>query len=64
MTKSKKATGAIETAPRFQAIGAGSPVGRIGDDWGFWNETWSDWYGGHATQAAASAACTAYARTL
>ena len=40
------------------------PVGRIGDDWGFWNEVWADWYGGYADEAAARAGLSAYAKTL
>lgn len=64
-----KATGA--TAPQDGASGFVSasrrpsdPVGRIGDDHGFWDETWSTWYGGHADEAAARAACRAYAEAL
>lgn len=40
------------------------PVGRIGDDWGFWCECWLDWHGGHADEAAARAACAEYASRL
>ena len=40
------------------------PVGRIGADHGFWDETWSTWHGGHADEAAARAACAEYAATL
>lgn len=29
------------------------PVGRFGNDWGFWDETWSGWNGGFSTEAAA-----------
>ena len=40
------------------------PVGRIGDDWGFYDETWIDWHGGFADETAARAGCAAYAATL
>ena len=40
------------------------PVGRIGDDHGFWDETWTTWHGGHADEAAARAACRSYAEAL
>lgn len=40
------------------------PVGRIGDDWGFWDEVWLHWHGGHADEAAARKACAAYADAL
>ena len=40
------------------------PVGTIEGDWGFWDETWSDWHGGHADETAARAACSEYAKTL
>lgn len=40
------------------------PVGRIGDDWGFWDETWSHWHGGFADETAARAGLGAYAATL
>ncbi len=40
------------------------PIGHIGPDWGFWNETWSDWHGGYANEGAARAALAAYAATL
>lgn len=36
------------------------PVGRIGDDWGFWDETWSHWHGGSADEAGARAALAQY----
>ena len=40
------------------------PVGRIGNDWGFWDETWSNWHGGFADEPAARAGVRAYAATL
>lgn len=40
------------------------PVGRIGDDWGFWDETWSHWHGGHQNETQARGALKAYAATL
>lgn len=40
------------------------PVGRIGDDHGFWDETWSNWHGGYADEDAARTACIAYGETL
>jgi hypothetical protein len=43
---------------------ASDPVGRIGDDHGFWDETWSTWHGGHADEADARAACKRYADAL
>jgi len=36
------------------------PVGRIGDDWGFWNEYWTDWIGGCTDEAGARAALAKY----
>ncbi len=43
---------------------AADPVGHVGDDWGFWDETWSVWHGGHADEAGARKALLAYASTL
>ena len=43
---------------------AADPVGRIGDDWGFWDETWSYWHGGHVSEAAAREGLAAYAKTI
>lgn len=40
------------------------PVGSIGADHGFWDETWSTWHGGHADEAAARLACSGYAARL
>ena len=40
------------------------PVGSIGSDWGFWDETWSYWHGGFADETAARAGLKAYAATL
>lgn len=40
------------------------PVGRHGDDWGFWDETWADWHGGFDDEAQARAGLKAYAATL
>ncbi len=40
------------------------PVGRISDDWGFWDETWSSWHGGFADQASAREGCAQYARDV
>lgn len=40
------------------------PVGRIGDDWGFWDEVWSNWHGGFADEPAAREGLKAYAATL
>jgi hypothetical protein len=40
------------------------PVGSIGDDWGFWDETWSHWYGGYGSEAFARDALSVYCLTL
>ncbi len=40
------------------------PVGRIGNDWGFWDETWSTWHGAYENEAQARDACWAYAQQL
>jgi hypothetical protein len=40
------------------------PVGRIGDDWGFWEENWADWNGGYADEPSARAACREHCRRL
>lgn len=40
------------------------PVGRLGDDWGFWDETWADWHGGHADEAEARQGLREYAARL
>lgn len=36
------------------------PVGHIDGDWGFWDECWCDWNGGHADEAAARNALADY----
>ena len=38
----------------------GDPVGRRGDDWGFWDECWCDWHGGYADEAAARSGLANY----
>lgn len=55
-----------QAQPRFVRASdrSSDPVGSIGTDWGFWDETWSTWHGGHADKAAAYAACSAYAAAL
>lgn len=40
------------------------PVGSIGTDWGFWDETWSQWHGGYADEQAARDGLKAYALSL
>lgn len=39
-------------------------VGRVGDDWGFWDEAWAYWHGGHADEASARSALAAYVDTF
>lgn len=55
-----------QTQPKFVRASdrESDPVGRIGDDWGFWDETWSNWHGGHADEPAARAALAEYANVL
>jgi hypothetical protein len=64
--KSQDATGSVETGPKFVAANGtpSDPVGHIGDDWGFWNEVWADWYGGYADEASARAGLEEYCKTL
>jgi len=52
--------------PRFvKASGdRADPVGSIGADWGFWDETWSHWYGGYDDEGGARDACREYADRL
>lgn len=52
--------------PRFEAASkvASDPVGRCGNDHGFWDETWTNWHGGYASEAEARAGLKAYALTL
>ena len=40
------------------------PVDCINGDWGFWNETWSDWYGGYKNEEEARIALRDYCETL
>lgn len=40
------------------------PIRCINGDWGFWDETWSDWSGGFATEADARAAFRTYCENL
>ncbi|AXK43860.1 hypothetical protein [Erythrobacter aureus] len=42
----------------------GDPVGRIGDDWGFWDEVWCDWHGGFADKASAEKGLSDYVRDV
>jgi hypothetical protein len=43
---------------------ATDPVGKLGNDHGFWDETWANWHGGYADEAAAREGLKAYALTL
>lgn len=56
----------VEQTQKFVAAtdSASDPVGRIGDDHGFWDETWANWHGGYASEAEAREALSAYALTL
>ena len=38
----------------------GDPVGRYGDDWGFFDESESTWYGGYKNEAEAREALDKY----
>lgn len=44
-------------------LNEGDPVGRIGNDWGFWDEVWSNWHGGADDEAGARAALELYVKT-
>ena len=38
------------------------PVECLNGDWGFWDESWSVWYGGHKDEAEARAKLEEYCR--
>lgn len=59
-------TNAPQTQPVFSRASdrESDPVGTLDGDWGFWDETWSNWHGGFADEPAARAGCRVYADTL
>lgn len=56
--KTRRDTGVSDMLMIFE------PVFGEGSTWYFWDETWGDACGPYPTQAAAEAACTAYAVNL
>lgn len=52
--------------PTFVSVSGepSDPVGKLDGAWGFWDETWSEWYGGFHTEDGAREALRQYADTL